>query len=432
MSKGFVISAPTSNAGKTLITLGMLRALKNKGIVVHSAKSGPDYIDPQFHAVASGKPCINLDCWAMSEHDICAYATPPNLLVVEGAMGLYDSAPTLKTPFGKGSTADLATTLGFPVILVLDISKLSQTAAAIVSGLDQFKPGISIAGIILNKVSSARHQEHVTRALLSLGYSVLGAIPRCKDLNIPSRHLGLVQAHENEGLENFLQRAANLIETHISIDKVYDLAKQAISSQENANIFPPLGQRMAIAKDSAFTFVYPHMLQGWHKAGAELSFFSPLADEGPEAADAIFLPGGYPELYAETLANRQDYIKSMHKAAKNNSIIYGECGGFMCLGQSLTLQNNKRYPMLGLLPIETSLANPKLHLGYRKLYPEKNDIWQKPLMAHEFHYTQLIHQDKNTPPLFQAENSMEENLGPIGAQKGNVMGSFAHIICEQA
>ncbi|MCG8511474.1 MAG: cobyrinate a,c-diamide synthase, partial [Rhodospirillales bacterium] len=216
MSVGLVLSAPQSGAGKTMLTLGILRALNRRGVHVRSAKSGPDYIDPQFHAAATGRPCTNLDSWAMAPQEIRALAHgDEDLLIVEGAMGLHDGAPVTESPRGLGSTADIAAILGIPVNLVLDIAKQGQTAASVVLGLDGFRDDVRIAGVILNRAGSPRHAEMVSRAITDMGFPVLGWIPRLGDLDTPSRHLGLVQAHEREDLETFLEKAADIVETRL-------------------------------------------------------------------------------------------------------------------------------------------------------------------------------------------------------------------------
>jgi len=430
MSQGLVVSAPQSGAGKTMLTLGILRALRRRGIGLRSAKSGPDYIDPQFHAAATGSPCVTLDSWAMAPDQIRALADgTDDLLVVEGAMGLYDGAPAADTPFGRGSTADVAAILGLPVVLVLDVAKQGQTAASVVLGLDRFRDDVDIAGVILNRAGSERHAGMIARAVADLGYPVFGWIPRLKDLETPSRHLGLVQAHEREDLEHFLETAAGIAEEHLDIDAFLKVARP-VAAGGTAAPLEPLGQRIAVARDDAFSFIYPHLLDGWRACGAELSFFSPLDDQGPGEVDAVYLPGGYPELHAGFLSGRHGFRDGMQAAVERGAAVFGECGGFMVLGRGLTLARGERHPMLGLLPVETSLESPRLHLGYRKLVPQDETPWSGGLTAHEFHYASLTHTDDGAQPLFRAWDSLENDLGPIGARQGRVMGSFVHLIAK--
>ena len=429
-AKGIVIAAPSSGSGKTTVTLALLRALKSAGHNVVSAKSGPDYIDPKFHESASGANCINLDAWAMKPDAIRYMATAhshgQDLLVVEAAMGLFDGAAN-----GKGSAADLAAILGLPVILVVDCARQAQSVAALVSGFAHFRPDVRISGILLNKIGSARHEAMLRTALLPLGIPVIGTLPRKPELALPERHLGLVQAGEHEALEEFLSAAADLCKAHVDLEHFAKLCQPLASKVDVSNApLQPLAQRIAIARDIAFAFSYPHLLSGWQQAGAELSFFSPLADEAPAAgAEAIFLPGGYPELHAGKLAAAGRFKSTLQAAAQEGKLIYGECGGYMTLGESLIDAAGTAHEMLGLLPLATSFAARKRHLGYRQLTPEPGSVFTGALSGHEFHYASIVHEgDCNR--LFQATDAEGNRLEPMGLRHGPVMGSFAHVICE--
>jgi len=410
-----------------MVTLGLIRALRNRGINVSSAKSGPDYIDPAFHCAASGKPCVNLDAWAMHAAQLrgLAHRQAGELLLVEGAMGLFDGALDVDDPYGKGSVADLAAVLNLPVLLVLDASKQAQTAAAIVAGMAGFRKGVNIAGVILNKIGSKRHQTMIAPAIEALGFPVLGAIPRSPDLVWPSRHLGLVQAQENTALEEFISKAGVLMENSLDLNQITDLAT-ALQPAETPRFFKPLGQRISIARDAAFAFAYPHLLSAWQDAGAELSFFSPLADEIPHPqADAIYLPGGYPELYADQLAANSQFVQAMQQS---RATIYGECGGYMVLGERLVDATGTAHQMLGLLPVSTSFAKKKMQLGYRRLTGIEGPFKGQTFKGHEFHYASVI-EASNLGQLFSSSDSLTENRSFIGHVRDNVSGSFAHIIC---
>lgn len=424
--RALVISAPHSGAGKTLITLGLLRALKDAGHDLGSAKSGPDYIDPRFHEAASGAPCVNLDAWAMGADRIRSLAAtqPGELLLIEGAMGLFDGAPDPAHAAGRGSTADLAKTLRAPVLLVVDAAKQAQTAAATVSGLMHWRRGVRIAGVILNRVGSDRHRTMIERVM---PVPVLGALPRLGALSTPSRHLGLVQARELEDLEGFIAEAAQHIAKHVDIGAVAELTAPIAPPDAAQSRLPPPGQRIAIARDRAFGFAYPHMLDGWRADGASLSFFSPLANEAPsQDADFVFLPGGYPELNAEALANARNFKDGMISAASAGTRIYGECGGYMTLGEMIIDAEGTSHAMLGLLPLITSFAERKLHLGYRQLTPRAGAPWSQPVTGHEFHYASII-SEGDAPRLFDCTDAMG-NASSIGLQHGSVSGSFAHVI----
>ncbi|MEY8117770.1 cobyrinate a,c-diamide synthase [Falsihalocynthiibacter sp. BN13B15] len=419
-SGAILLAAPTSGAGKTTITLGLLRALRNAGIPVRGAKSGPDYIDPRFHEAAAGQTCLNLDAWAMSPDRIRDLATGDGPLLIEGAMGLFDGAP----PSGKGSSADIARILAVPVVLIVDASKTAQSVAPLVAGFAGFAPDVTIAGVILNRVGSARHEAMLRQALAPLGLPVLGAVHRSDALSRPSRHLGLVQAGEHPDLEAFLEIAAAEIGGAVNLNALLTLARPPCTSQAAPRLRPP-AQRIAVAQDRAFAFAYPHMLADWRSAGAEITFFSPLNNEAAPASDFLFLPGGYPEIFAETLANADVFKASVRTAAQKGTQIYGECGGYMALGEGLIDAKGARHEMLGLLPVETSFETRKLHLGYRDLYADAGPF-NGHFKAHEFHYATTLRAQGT--PLFKATDAEGNALPPMGLLQANICGSFAHII----
>lgn len=423
--RGLLIAAPASGQGKTTLTLGLLRALARRGADVVSAKSGPDYIDPGFHAAATGRPCVTLDAWAAAADQLRARAAmqPADLLIFEGAMGLYDGAAA--GPTGTGSAAALAHALGVPVLLVLDIARMGQGAAAIVHGLASFPGAPPVAGVILNRAGSARHGEMVRRAIEAI-CPVLGTLPRRADLALPSRHLGLVQASERADLTDFLDRAADLIAESCDLDAILAATRPVAAPDGPPARLPPLGQRIAVARDAAFSFAYWHMLADWRAAGAELLPFSPLADEAPDpAADAVFLPGGYPELHAGRIAAAGRFRAGMLAAAARGAVIHGECGGYMVLGDGIVAGDGSRHAMLGLLRLETSIERPRRTLGYRRLQPLAGP-WPLPLAAHEFHAATALRQDGK--PLFAMQDAAGADLGKTGLVMGNVAGSWAHVI----
>lgn len=422
MAKGMIIAAPHSGSGKTLFTLGLLRALRNRGMNVVSAKAGPDYIDPGFHAVATGKPCINLDFWAMGESAVRQHAlvqaNNADMLIIEGVMGLFDG------PQGaKGSTADLAEALGLPVMLVVDASKQGQSIAALVEGFRSFQPKLNLAGVILNRVASERHEMILRGALEAISVSVFGALRQIDSLTLPSRHLGLVQAQESQQLEAFIEFAASRVSRETILDKIVESTGFLADQGAFVEALSPIGQHIAIAKDQAFSFIYAHQLSEWRKQGAELSFFSPLANEATPKADAIFLPGGYPELHAGKIAANAHFLASLRNFT---GLIYGECGGYMVLGGGLIDTKSQHHAMAGLLPLTTNFAKRKLHLGYRQLKPLTGP-WKQPLRGHEFHYS-TIETQGGGDPLFHASDAAGNDLGRMGQRVGKVMGSYAHII----
>lgn len=417
---GLILSAPSSGSGKTTLTLGLLRALTRRGVDVSGAKSGPDYIDPRFHAAACGQDCPNLDAWAMGParlHDLARSGA--ELLLIEGAMGLFDGAP----PEGRGASADLARTLGLPVVLVIDCARLAHSVAPLVNGFAKHDPNVRVAGVILNHVGSPRHEAMLRASLQDSLIPVLGAVYRQTGLEHPSRHLGLVQAEEHPDLQAYLDRVADVVETAIDLDALVALASHVSDAPSKASCLMPPGQRIAVASDKAFAFAYPHILADWRAAGAEILPFSPLADDCPAPdADFIFLPGGYPELHAGKLAAAQTFKRGMQSAT---CPIYGECGGYMTLGRAITDKDGNRHEMLGLLGLETSFSKRKLHLGYRALTAEHGPFagrWN----AHEFHYATTLLAEGT--PLFQATDAEGRALAPMGLINATVSGSFAHVI----
>ncbi len=444
-----VIAAPASGSGKTTVTLALLRRLANSGLSVASAKVGPDYIDPCFHAAASGKPCLNLDPWAMPTallQDLlrqqCAQS---DLVVVEGVMGLFDGAAD-----GTGSTADLAARFRLPVILVIDAAAQSQSIAALVEGFARHRSACRVAGLILNRVGSPRHENLLRRALAPVGLPIIGALPRQADLALPGRHLGLVQAGEHQDLERYLDQAAERLAGRLDLALLRALARPPAAPAQTppATIpadgagrprpaplgLPPLGQRIAVARDQAFAFAYPHLLDGWRRAGAALTFFSPLADQAPDPqADAIYLPGGYPELHGARLAGNRRFLSGLRQAAQQEKLIYGECGGFMTLGRGLIDAEGVHHAMAGLLPLTTSFAQRRRHLGYRKIQVLPKTPWladateTRHLRGHEFHYASIL-QEGDAARLFAIRDAEDQSLGEAGLRVGRVMGSYLHLI----
>ncbi|MEL6570426.1 MAG: cobyrinate a,c-diamide synthase [Pseudomonadota bacterium] len=413
----FIIAAPASGSGKTTVTLGLLRALAHKGIAVRGAKSGPDYIDPRFHAAACGQPCLNLDAWAMLPDRIRSLAAGPPL-IIEGAMGLFDGAP----PDGKGATADIARILGLPVILVVDAGRMAQSVAPLVAGFAGHDLEVTIAGVVLNNVGSARHETTLRDALAPLGLPILGCLPRSAALHHPSRHLGLVQAEEREDLGAFLDAAAALVREHVTISDLPPLTT-ITAPAAHPKTLPP-AQSIAIAQDAAFAFAYPHLLADWRAQGAKVTPFSPLANDPVPEADFVFLPGGYPELYAAQLAANQIFMASLRCAAQTTSV-YGECGGYMVLGETLIDADGTTHAMAGLLPLSTSFSHRKRHLGYRTVTATDGPFlgtWR----AHEFHYATTV--KAHGTPLFKATDATGTELPPMGLTLGRVSGSFAHLI----
>lgn len=435
-ARGLIVSAPRSSSGKTVITLGLLAALRRRGVAVRAAKSGPDYIDPAFHAAATGRKGANLDTWAMPPPLVDALvadaAENADFLVIEGAMGLFDGVPGEQGR--SGAAADLAARLGLPVLLVLDVSGQSQSAAAVAAGFATFDAAVRIGGVVLNKLGSERHRALIAEAFVPLGIPVLGTIPRDDTLTLPERHLGLVQAREHPDLAARLLRFAEIAELHLDLEAIVTMASP-ISTARRAPVAPlaPPGQRIALAFDEAFTFVYSHVLDGWRRLGAEIVTFSPLADEAPsEDCDACWLPGGYPELHAGRLATARRFREGLAAFAQSRPI-HGECGGYMVLGESLEDTKGTRHPMAGLLGHSTSFAKRKLHLGYR----QARLLTDAPMAAagvivrgHEFHHASIIAKGIDEP-FVDVTDAQGRPVAETGSRRGRVSGTFFHAIARE-
>ncbi len=432
---GLVVAAPRSSSGKTSVTLGLLRAFARRGVRAAGAKCGPDYIDPAFHEAASGQPSLNLDAWAMPPGLVASLAREAagdaDLTLCEGLMGLFDGVPA--SAGRSGSSADIAAATGWPVLLVLDVSGQSQSAAALALGCARYDPRIRIAGVIANKVGSPRHRRLVTQAIEAVGLPVLGCLPREEGIALPERHLGLVQARETNGLDALLDRMADWVEGHCDLDAIAGAASPLeLPEAEAAGTLRPPGQRIALARDDAFSFVYPHVLQGWLRAGVEILPFSPLADEPPPAGcDVAWLPGGYPELHAGRLAAAHRFLDGLRRFAETRPV-HGECGGYMTLGATLTDAAGTVHPMAGLLGLSTSFARRKMQLGYRDatlvaeccMGPEGAR-----LRGHEFHYASVLDLGGDAP-FAMVSDAYGSEPAPTGSRRGRVTGSFFHAIAQ--
>jgi cobyrinic acid a,c-diamide synthase len=412
-----------------------LRALARRGLRVRGAKSGPDYIDPGFHEAATGLSGVNLDSWAMAPGLLNALAgnaaADTDFVVLESAMGLFDGIPGM--PGRSGAASDLAALYGIPTLLVLDVSGQSTTVAAVANGFATYRPDVRIAGVVLNRLGSERHRKLCTEAVEALGLPVVGAIMRDPTLTMPERHLGLVQAGEHDDLIAFIDRMADMVERSLNLDAVMRLAEPLQpSGGDFASALPPPGQRIAVAQDKAFTFIYPHVANRWRETGAEIIPFSPLADEAPDpTCDVCWLPGGYPELHAGKLAAAANFRVGMTEFARAKPV-HGECGGFMVLGEALEDAEATTHRMLGLLGHMTSFAKRKIHLGYRQarlLADCPLGTTGTVIRGHEFHYAQTIGAG-NDQPLAELADGQGAPLGPSGYRRGHVSGTFFHAIAK--
>ena len=404
MKKAFLIAAASSGSGKTTLTIGLLRALRNKGYKVQPFKCGPDYIDPLYHRIASGRDSVNLDTWMQSEQNVQKafqhYSQDADICIVEGVMGLYDGADGI-----KGSSAEVAEILGIPVILVINARSMAHSIAPILKGYLTYRPATRIAGVIFNNVGSSRHEKILRQAAAEVGMPVIGAIPRMKELYAPSRHLGL-DISETEKISQLAEKVAEIINNEqLTINCQLSTVNCQLSTinSKKSQIF--------IAYDAAFNFLY-RQTTDYLRSQGEVHFFSPLANETvPQDASLILLPGGYPEFFLPQLSKSHATMDSLRQTKAR---IWAECGGMMYLSQGIDDTD-----MAGLLPFRTTMQDARLHLGYRMM-----KISGKELRGHEFHYSSIM----GTPPpsdiqLYDAQGNPVDTGFYI---QGNVYAGYTH------
>lgn len=429
-----VIAAPASGSGKSTIATGLMAAFSQRGSV-QGFKVGPDYIDPMYHTAAAGRISRNLDTWMTPlDYVRAAFArasADADLAIIEGVMGLFDG-------YGgeddSGSTAEVAKLLKAPVILVLDVGKMARSAGALALGYRDFDPELNVAGVICNNVASDGHAQWVTAAIESIGLPVLGCLPRSRELHIPERHLGLHTAVERQlAVEEFLQQADRLVTEHIDLEKLLDSAKSAEPYQlriERSHASIDSSLRIAVARDEAFCFYYEDNLDLLREAGAEINFFSPLHDEAlPPDTSGIYLGGGYPELYADALAQNQTLAEEVRQAHTDNMPIYAECGGLMVLTQSLTDLDGKQHSMFGLIPGHSQMQE-RLTMGYRLVTaPGDTPLLKSGEQArgHEFHYSDWLDRPEDITQAYDISPRIKGQVRPEGYSRGNLLASYTHL-----
>ncbi len=381
MKSGFVIAATSSGSGKTTLTLGILRSLARMGIAVAPFKCGPDYIDTQFHRCASKRESINLDLFLASEYHVrdmfWRHMRDADVAIVEGVMGLFDGYDR-----DKGSTADIAESLGLPVVLVINSASTAYSVAAQIHGFSTFKPNLTVAGVVFNRVVSERHYRMLRQACEDAGKECFGYLKRDENLATPSRHLGLALTGNN-AMEEFIAKASAAVDAGIDLEKLLDathiniIKSPAVS--ETAGMRKPLN--VTVAHDDAFNFIYPaniEALESNPRRKGCIRWMSPLEDDGlPEDTDLLYLPGGYPELYADRLSGNRKMLKAVKDYAENGGAIIAECGGLIYLCNAID-----GIKLSGVLPLQATMEQSHLHLGYRRI-----DFGELELRGHEFHYS---------------------------------------------
>lgn len=432
-----VIAGTQSGVGKTSLTLGIVAALKRRGLRVQTFKVGPDYLDPTYLTLASGRPCYNLDGWMTGEEYVralfCRVCADADVALIEGVMGLFDGADPATL---EGSTAEVARWLDAPVALVANAHGAGRSFAAAVHGFSTFVPEIRVAGVIANRCGSDRHAEWLATSLSSASLPpLLGAVKRGALPELPSRHLGLVTADEVRFSESVLDQLADAIEMAVSLDKILDMARTAAPIQTPAaeNVTPtnrPL-VRLGIARDEAFHFYYPDNLQALQRAGCELVPFSPLHDNAlPPNLNGIYIGGGYPEEHAQALAANAGMLGAIRQFAAEHRIIYAECGGLMYLSQGIETLDGARHPLLGLLPAWTRMCPCRQSLGYVEAVLSCDCLWGQSgdcLRGHEFHYSELTSVPVDCTSVYSLHYRRSERPVGEGFQRGPVLASYAHL-----
>ena len=429
-----VIAAPSSSSGKSTIASGLMAALV-KEHTVQGFKIGPDYIDPGYHTMASGRVSRNLDTWMVSMDEVKRTfgkgVRAAEIAIIEGVMGLFDGYDG-KTE--RGSTAEVAKLLDAPVILVINVAKMARSAGAIAMGYRDFDPALNVAGVICNNVASEKHALWVTQAIESVGIPVLGCVPRTPALKIPERHLGLHTAIERTAdVEAFLSHAASLVRENIDLSKLWEIAQSGDVLEIPNDPIVSAGEttiRIAVARDKAFCFYYEDNFDWLRAAGAEVVFFSPLHDQMlPENIGGLYLGGGYPELYADQLTENRPMMEAIRVVIDAGMPIYAECGGLMFLTKSITDLHGNTYPMIDVVPGRAQMVG-RLSMGYCQITAARDSIlFQKgdQMRGHEFHYSDWLDRPDNIAHAYAVSPRMSENTRYEGFAQDNVMASYVHL-----
>ena len=481
-----VIAGTHSGSGKTSLTLALTRALSRRGLAVQTFKVGPDFLDPTYLALASGRPCYNLDGWMSGKEHVCRLferaAAGADCALVEGVMGLYDGADTATD---EGSTAQIARWLGVPVLLVVNVHGMGRSVAALVKGFVQFENDLRFAGIVANHCGSERHAAWLADSIRAAGLPPLvGAIPRGAFPELASRHLGLVTADERLLPDAILDTLADALERHVSIETLFpDLPARtiptpitpgadgrtgaALNNREKMTQHPPLQAtlfpewseerkaaspaappavrarkvgagagrlRIGVARDPAFHFYYEDLFDSLAAAGCETVFFSPLSDRRlPERISGLYFGGGYPEAHAPALAANGEMLAAIREYAASGGPLYAECGGLMYFSRGLLDTDGRFHSFLGILPARTRMLTARKALGYVEVTLTADSLWGRcgdVFRGHEFHYSELIDDPAADPSwrtVYALRRRRSETVEKEGYQKGKVLASYAHL-----
>ncbi len=441
-ANGFLIAAPHSGSGKTTISLGIMAAMRKRGLKVAPFKCGPDFIDPGYHRMATGCPSINLDGWMCPTSFVSdtfqLRASQSDIAIIEGVMGLFDGLGA--SPM-DGSSAQIAAITGTPVVLVVNVRGMAASAAALVKGFAHFDPQVKLAGVIFNNVGSANHEQLLKQVMAESlpEVTVFGCMPRDESLKIPSRHLGLVTAEDNPLPQEFMDHLVELCEQHLDIDGLMGLGgggscPDGICRQHHHLPVPPPSRgrlRIAVASDAAFCFVYEDNLRLLQEAGLEIVKFSPMNDMAlPDSICGIYLPGGYPELYADKLAANKEMLKAIFNAVENDIPVYAECGGFIYLTQGMegTLDEPES-DFVGVFPVRARMLPKRKALGYRQVEFLTGTVIAaagESARGHEFHYSEIAEMPEQIERAYMITRQGKQ-LGLEGYRHRNCLASYVHL-----
>ncbi|TGE33244.1 cobyrinate a,c-diamide synthase [Desulfosporosinus sp. Sb-LF] len=437
-----VLAGTHSGVGKTTLATGLMAALKKRGRPIQGYKVGPDYIDPSYHAAATGRASRNLDRWLLGEHlpSVFAQSSEENWAVIEGVMGMFDG---MSGTAGFGSTADVAKLLHAPIILIVDASSMSRSVAALVHGFNSFDPQVNLQGVILNRVKSPAQEKILREALSDLQIPVLGVLPKEGALHLPERHLGLVPVGEGGLLEGFIDTLSELITKHVDLEQVETIMRNApnllesLFEETKTNLHSMTAQtlaqsgkfRLGLAHDEAFLFYYQDALDLAERLNCIIVPFSPLHDRFlPQNLDGIFIGGGFPELHLNHLSNNISFLESLRDYAKSGKPIYAECGGYMYLGQSITDFEGNEVPLAGLIPMKAEMTKRLQGIGYREgVFCQDNFLGPRgtTVQGHEFHYSRVTYK-KDFPSAYELFKGGKADRME-GYARENIVASYLHL-----
>lgn len=421
----FLIGAASSGSGKTTFTLGLLRALRRRGLKVQPFKCGPDYLDTKHHAAAAGQASYNLDTFMASPGHVqeiyARYSPQADVSITEGVMGLFDGYHRM-----QGSSAEIAGLLRLPVILIINARSAAYTVAATLYGFKHFRPEVKIAGAIFNFVGSASHYEYLKQACRDAGVEALGYLPKCPDIEIPSRHLGL-NIDSDFCFDTFADRIAAQIEKTVDLGRLLEITSTAagrisgINLPDNNTSAKEKSLCIAVARDEAFNFIYPENIRVLEQLG-QITYFSPLHDHELPPSDFVYLPGGYPEFHLSQLSSNKSMRRSILQYCQNHGRLFAECGGMMYLCEYIKDEQGNPYPMCGFLPQIATMENMKLTLGYRKVFINSQEY-----RGHEFHYSRTIPGPSPLPSIAGVFNARDKQIDTPVYKIHRVIASYIHF-----